>query len=392
MTQGLAEAVAQADLVVVGSGFFGLTVAERAADALGARVLVLERRDHIGGNAYSYPEERTGIEVHRYGSHLFHTSNAEVWAYANRFTRFNDYRHHVLTNHQGRIYPMPITLATLCAFFGRALSPAEASALVAEQVQQAAAEVGDDQANFEARALSLIGRPLYEAFFRGYTMKQWQTDPRELPASIINRLPVRTTFDSRYFSDTWEGLPLDGYTAWLTAMADHPRIEVRLGVDFDQVRGLIPAGTLVVYTGAIDRYFGYREGRLGWRTLDLEVEVVPVADFQGTSVMNYADMDVPFTRIHEFRHLHPERNGPSDATVIMREYSRFATGEDEPYYPIGTDQDRAMLKRYREAARAEPDVIFGGRLGSYQYLDMHMAIASALTAFTNQVAPRLAPR
>ncbi len=392
MQTGLAEALARADLVVVGSGFYGLTVAERAADCLGARVLVIERRDHLGGNAYSYPEERTGIEVHRYGSHLFHTSNAEVWAYANRFTAFNDYRHHVLTVHQGRVYPMPITLATLCAFLGRALTPAEAAEAVAEQVRQAAAEVSDEQASFESRALSLIGRPLYEAFFRGYTAKQWQTDPRELPASIINRLPVRYTFDSRYFSDTWEGLPIDGYTAWLSAMADHPLIDVRLGIDFEDIRGLIPAGTLVVYTGPIDRYFGYREGQLGWRTLDLEVEVVPVADFQGTSVMNYADIEVPFTRIHEFRHLHPERTGPTDATVIMREYSRFAVGDDEPYYPIGTEADRAMLKRYREAAKGEPDVVFGGRLGSYQYLDMHMAIASALTAFANQVQPRLASR
>jgi len=390
MDRGLTEALAQADLVVVGSGFFGLTVAERAADALGARVVVVERRDHLGGNAYSYMEERTGIEVHRYGSHLFHTSNSEVWAYANRFTTFNDYRHHVQTVHQGRVYPMPITMTTLCSFFGRALSPSEAMQLVADQVRDAATEIDERASNFEARALSLIGRPLYEAFFRGYTMKQWQTDPRELPASIVNRLPVRYTFNNRYFSDTWEGLPIDGYTAWLTAMADHPRIDVRLGIDFADIRRMIPTGTLVVYTGPIDRYFGYSEGRLSWRTLDLEVEVAPVGDFQGTAVMNYADVDVPFTRIHEFRHLHPERTGPSDATVIMREYSRFAVGDDEPYYPIGTEQDRSMLKRYREAARGEQDVLFGGRLGSYQYLDMHMAISSALTTFSNQIVPRLA--
>lgn len=389
MTRGLTEALAHADLVVVGSGFFGLTVAERAANVLGVRVVVIERRDHLGGNAYSYREEATGIEVHRYGSHLFHTSNADVWAYANRFTSFNDYRHHVLTIHQGRVYPIPITLATLCSFYGRALSPDEAAHIVAEQVREASLEAGDDQSNFESRALRLIGRPLYEAFFRGYTMKQWQTDPRELPASIINRLPVRYSFNNRYFSDTWEGLPIEGYTAWLTAMADHPLIDLRLSLDYEQVRGLIPPGTLVVYTGPIDRFFGYRAGRLSWRTLDLEVDVVPVADFQGTAVMNYADVNVPYTRIHEFRHLHPERTGPSDATVIMREFSRFAIGDDEPYYPIGTDSDRSILREYREAAGREPDVIFGGRLGNYQYLDMHMAISSALTTFANQVVPRL---
>ena len=282
-----------AGLVVVGSGFFGLTVAERAAASVGARVLVLERRPHIGGNAYSYREERTGIEVHQYGSHLFHTSNSEVWSYANRFTSFTDYRHHVFTTHAGRVYPMPINLATLCAFYDRALTPGQAADLVRAETAVPAGRAD----NLEDKAVSLIGRPLYEALIRDYTHKQWQTDPRELPASIIARLPVRYTFDGRYFTDTWEGLPVDGYTAWLTAMATHPLIDVRTGIDFADVRGLIPPGTPVVYTGPIDAYFDHREGRLGWRTLDLDVEVVDVPDFQGTSVMNYADLDVAYTRI-----------------------------------------------------------------------------------------------
>ena len=385
VSRGLTESLHAAGLVVVGAGFFGLTVAERAA-ADGTRVVVLDRRGHIGGNAYSYSEERTGIEVHKYGSHLFHTSNADVWEYANRFTSFNDYRHHVYTTHNGRVYQLPINLNTLCAFYERVLSPSDAAALILAET--AGVDAGRPD-NLEGRAISLIGRPLYDAFIRGYTMKQWQTDPRDLPASIITRLPVRFTFDGRYFSDTWEGLPIDGYTAWLAAMADHPLIDVRTGIDFHDVRTRIPTGTPIVYTGPIDRYFDFREGHLGWRTLDLDLEVVDVPDFQGTSVMNYADMDVPFTRIHEFRHLHPERVGPPDATVIMREFSRFAAPHDEPYYPINTEQDRAMLSRYRDAAKSEEGVIFGGRLGSYQYLDMHMAIASALTTYANQVAPLL---
>lgn len=387
VSRGLSEALRAADLVVVGSGFYGLTVAERAAVASGARVVVIERREHLGGNAYSYAEEQTGIEVHRYGSHLFHTSNAEVWAYANRFTSFNDYRHHVYTTHAGQVFQLPINLTTLCTFYQRTLTPGEARDLIRDEVQ---GHVPGRAENLEDKAISLIGRPLYEALIRDYTRKQWQTDPCDLPASIITRLPVRYTFDGRYFSDTWEGLPLGGYTAWLTSMADHPLIDLRLGVDFDDVRDHIPSGTTVLYTGPIDRYFGFREGQLGWRTLDLEIEVVDVGDFQGTSVMNYADLDVPFTRIHEFRHLHPERVAPPDSSVIMREFSRFATPRDEPYYPINTEQDRAMLARYRAAADAEPDVLFGGRLGSYQYLDMHMAIAGALRAYANQVAPRLA--
>ncbi|GAA4615904.1 UDP-galactopyranose mutase [Actinoallomurus liliacearum] len=370
-----------ADLVVAGAGLFGLTVAERCARELGLRVLVVERRDHIGGNAYSETEPSTGIEVHRYGAHLFHTSNERVWEYVNRFTAFTDYRHRVFTVFKNRVYPMPINLGTICEFFGRVMSPDEARALIAEQ----AAEI-TDPANLEEKAISLIGRPLYEAFIRGYTAKQWQTDPRELPAGIITRLPVRYTFDNRYFADRYEGLPVDGYTAWLERMADHPRIEVRLDTDFfdlDAV-GNVP----VVYTGPLDRYFGHREGVLGWRTLDFELEVLPIGDFQGTPVMNYADEDVPYTRVHEFRHFHPEREYPGDRTVIMHEYSRFAGPADEPYYPIDTPADRAMLDRYRELARAEKDVLFGGRLGTYKYLDMHMAIASALTMFENRLRPR----
>ncbi len=220
-----------ADLVIAGSGFFGLTIAERCASDLGLRILVVERRHHIGGNAYSEPEPETGIEIHRYGAHLFHTSNAQVWEYANRFTAFTGYQHRVFSIYKGRVYPLPINLATICEYFGAAMSPDEARALIAGQ----AAEVEAGQpTNLEQKAVSLIGRPLYEAFIRGYTFKQWQTDPVDLPPEIITRLPVRYTFNNRYFSDTFEGLPADGYTAWLERMAGHPNIEVRLNTDFSR--------------------------------------------------------------------------------------------------------------------------------------------------------------
>ncbi|MGH3979755.1 MAG: UDP-galactopyranose mutase [Pseudonocardiaceae bacterium] len=374
-------------MIVVGSGFFGLTVAERVARVLNRRVLVLDRRDHIGGNAYSETEPETGIEVHRYGAHLFHTSNKRVWDYVSAFTDFTGYQHRVFTIYQGRVYPMPVNLATICEYFGRYLTPDEARALVAEQ----AAEIDSrDAANLEEKAISLIGRPLYEAFVRGYTAKQWQTDPTELPPGIIARLPVRYNFDNRYFSDTYEGLPVDGYTAWLQRMADHPNIAVRLSTDYFDVRADLRNDVPVVYTGPLDKYFDYAEGELGWRTLDFEHEVVGTGDFQGTSVMNYADLDVPYTRIHEFRHFHPERDYRTDKTVIFREYSRFAQRGDEPYYPINTAEDRAKLERYRELARKETanhKVLFGGRLGTYKYLDMHMAIGSALSMYDNKVAP-----
>jgi UDP-galactopyranose mutase len=372
------------DLVVVGSGFFGLTIAERCATDLGLRVLILERRHHIGGNAYSEREPETGIEVHRYGAHLFHTSNARVWEYVNRFTAFTGYQHRVFTIYKGRVYPMPINLGTICEYFGAAMSPAEARSLIAEQ----AAEVdGASAANLEQKAVSLIGRPLYEAFIRGYTAKQWQTDPVDLPAEIITRLPVRYTFNNRYFSDTYEGLPADGYTAWLERMADHPNIEVRLSADFASHRPDLLGNVPVVYTGPLDAYFDYQAGDLGWRTLDFQTEVLPTGDFQGTPVMNYADADVPYTRILEFRHFHPERDYPEDKTVIMREYSRFADRHDEPYYPINTAEDRSRLLTYREMAEREPGVFFGGRLGTYKYLDMHMAIGSALSMYDNKVKP-----
>jgi len=383
---GIRERIARADLVVVGSGFFGLTVAERAASELGAQVLILEKRNHLGGNAYSYPDPTTGIEIHKYGSHLFHTSNARVWEYAQRFTSFNGYRHHVFAKHDNQIFTMPINLGTICSFFGRALNPEEARTLIAQQASELA---GKSPRNLEEKAISLIGRPLYEALVQGYTWKQWQTDPKELPAEIITRLPVRLTFDNRYFNDTWEGLPLNGYTAWLERMADHERIDIALDTDFFDLRPELSDFPLVVFTGPLDRYFDYQFGPLGWRTLDFKVETAPVRDFQGTSVMNYSDLDVPFTRIHEFRHLHPERDYPIDRTSIMYEFSRAATIDDEPYYPINSPADRDSLAKYRKAASAQPNVLFGGRLGTYKYLDMHMAIASALTSFENDIAPKL---
>ncbi len=375
------------DLVVVGTGLFGLTVAERCASDLGLRVLMLDRRSHLGGNAYSEFDPDTGIEVHQYGAHLFHTSNTRVWEYVNRFTSFTGYQHKVFTNYRGQIYSMPINLATICSYTGRAMTPDEARALVAEQAGEIHAA---DARNLEEKGISLIGRPLYEAFIRGYTAKQWQTDPRDLPPEIINRLPVRYNFDNRYFNDTYEGLPTDGYTAWLTRMADSDRIEIRLDTDFFALRDDLVGNVPIVFTGPVDQYFDYAAGDLSWRTIDFEYEVKPVGDFQGTSVMNYADEDVPYTRIIEPRHFHPERDYPSDKTVVMREFSRFAEKGDEPYYPINTAEDRERLLTYRDLARKEDQVLFGGRLGTYKYLDMHMAIGSALSMYDNKIRPHFA--
>jgi UDP-galactopyranose mutase len=350
-------------------------------------VLVIERRFHLGGNAYSEKDPETGIEVHKYGTHLFHTSNKRVWDYVNRFTDFTGYQHRVFGQYQGQVYSLPMNLGLINQFFGRSHTPDEARALIAEQSSEIDTA---DAKNLEEKGISLIGRPLYEAFIKGYTAKQWQTDPKELSPDIITRLPVRYTFDNRYFNDTYEGLPVDGYTAWLTRMADHPNIEVRLDTDFfdvaDEFKGQVP----IVYTGPVDEYFGNSEGRLSWRTVDLEAETLDVDDFQGTGVVNYNDEDVPFTRILEFKHLHPERTYLPGKTIVVHEYSRFAEDDDEPYYPINTAEDRAKLLKYRELAKQEPMVLFGGRLGTYKYLDMHMAIGSALSMYDNKLRPHFA--
>jgi UDP-galactopyranose mutase len=377
--------LANVKYLVVGAGFFGAVIAERIAADLGAQVVVIDRKRHIGGNSWSAPDAETGIECHCYGSHIFHTANREVWEYINRFTSFNSYRHRVLTRYQERVFQMPINLATISDFYGRNLTPKDAAELLAAE---AAREGISSPANLEEKAISQIGRPLYEAFVRGYTLKQWETDPRELPADIITRLPVRHSYKNDYFNDPWQGIPLDGYHSLFTRLLDHPRIDLWLDVDFFAIRKLIPAECTIIYTGPIDQYFDYSFGNLGWRTLDFEKEVCPVGDFQGTTVMNFAEEAIPYTRVHEFRHYHDERRYPDDRTVIYREISRSCGANDEPYYPVNTARDREMLELYSAAAWNEKQVVFGGRLGNYQYLDMDKTIAAALTTYRERIMSR----
>jgi UDP-galactopyranose mutase len=372
--------------VVAGSGFFGAVMAERIATVLGEPVLVLEKRSHVGGNSFSEIDPQTGIEYHRYGTHLFHTSAKDVWSWISKYTEFNNYRHRVLSRQGGHMYTMPINLMTLNNFFGVDLKPSQAASFIAAK---AAADTTGEPRNFEEKAISLIGHELYEAFIRGYTAKQWETDPRELPAETIARLPVRFNYNDFYFNDIHEGLPLDGYHAIFQRIFDHPRIQTVCNCDFFDVRPSLDPEATIIYTGPVDRYFDDKLGRLGWRTLDFEIERPEVEDYQGASVVNYPDLDVKFTRIHEFRHLHPERRYTADRTLIMREYSRFASRQDEPYYPINTKADRDLYDGYAALAAQEKNVIFGGRLGTYRYLDMHQAIGAALKSFEREVMPRV---
>lgn len=361
------------DFAIVGSGLFGAVCAERLANA-GYKVLVLEKRQHVGGNCWSEPDPDTGIEVHKYGSHIFHTSNQKVWDYINCFARFNEYRHTVWTTYKNRVYSLPINLGTINAYYGLNLKPYEVEDFL---VQERGKEVYENPDNLEEQAISLIGRPLYEAFIRGYTIKQWDVDPRKLPPEIIMRLPVRHNFNNRYFSDDHEGIPLGGYGQMFKQLLAQPNIEVRLDTDWFEVRHQFLDRIPVIYTGPVDQFFDYRHGRLEWRSIEFERTVYDFPDFQGCSVMNYADADVPYTRIHEFKHYHPERPA-TQRTVVFKEYSRIISETTEPFYPVNTPRNAALLARYKQEADQLTRVWLGGRLGDYRYHDMDDTIAAAL--------------
>ena len=358
----MTDAVEYPDLVVVGAGLFGLTVAQQAVEHLGARVEIIDVRDHIGGNAYSYMDEETGAEIHKYGAHLFHTSNKRVWDYVNRFTSFTDYVHRVYATHDGEVYPLPINLGTINQFFHAHYTPAEAKALVDEQAGELA---GTDPQNLNDKGISLIGRPLYEAFIKNYTGKQWQTDPKDLPAGIINRLPVRFNYDNRYFRDTWEGLPTDGYTAWMERMIDDPRIHVTLRTDFfDESqpynrKALAAAGVPVVYTGPVDRYFDYSLGELKWRTVDFREVRYDEGDGQDRGVGGVQ----PFRRARG-RAVLSDQHGGRQGVVREVRGAREGRAEDRVRRPFGhvqvlrhAQRDRHRVDRVRAAGRTTPQKV-----------------------------------
>lgn len=367
--------------VVVGSGLFGLTIAHKIATALNEKVLVIEKRSHIGGNCHSEHEPVTGIEYHKYGSHIFHTSDQTVWDFINQFGRFNNYIHKVYSKFQSTIYSLPINLGTINHFYNAALKPFEVDGFI-----KAKSGKITNPRNFEEKAISLIGEELYRAFIYGYTKKQWSTDPKKLPAEIISRLPVRNNYDNNYFDDKYQGLPVGGWANLFRNMVDHENIDVMLNLDFFDIRTYLSKDTLVVYSGPIDRYFDYNRGKLGWRTVEFESEIHAVSDYQGNAVINYADEQVPYTRVHEYKHYHPERQSGL-STFIQKEYSKPAdTKECEPFYPINDRANMAILEQYQIQAEREPNTIFGGRLGSYKYYDMDDVILAALQTFETKVS------
>lgn len=373
------------NFAIVGAGFSGAVLA-RELSKLGHQVTVFESRTHLAGNCHTERDEDTGIIVHKYGPHIFHTDNEEVWAYVNQFAEFMPFVNRVKTISKGNVYGLPINLHTINQYFGKTFNPQEAE----EFIQSLASKDIEDPKSFEEQALKFVGEDLYKAFFYGYTMKQWGIDPKSLPASILKRLPLRFNYNDNYFNHKYQGIPKEGYTALVQNILDDSSIDVLINTKFK--RENLDQYDHVFYTGPLDAWFDHSEGRLGYRTLDFVKETYE-GDYQGCAVMNYADQEVPFTRISEHKHFSPWEKHTK--TVIFKEYSRECGETDVPYYPIRLVEEKRLLRVYYEKALKEKQVSFLGRLGTYRYLDMDVTIEEALTASreiinrinSNQVIP-----
>ena len=358
-------------IAIVGAGFSGAVIARELAIS-GFNIVVFDNRTHVAGNCHTERDTESGIMVHKYGPHIFHTDNEPVWQYLRQFTEFMPYTNRVKTTTKGQVFSLPINLHTINQLFGKTFSPEEAQRFI--NSEQADLSIDDPQ-TFEEQALRFVGRDLYEAFLKGYTQKQWGCSPTMLPASILKRLPVRFNYDDNYFFHQYQGMPKDGYTAIVEKILDHPLITVHLERNFDQSQ--VVEYDHVFYSGSIDGYFNYQLGRLGYRTLDFK-EIRATGDFQGCAVMNYGDESVPHTRISEHKYFSPWE--AHDKTICFAEYARACEEGDIPYYPIRQVEEQAMLRKYVALAENEANISFIGRLGTYRYLDMDVTIAEALDA------------
>ncbi|WP_445361570.1 UDP-galactopyranose mutase [Microbulbifer sp. EKSA005] len=357
-------------IAIVGAGFSGAVIGRELAEA-GYNVEIFESRSHIAGNCHTERDSETGVMVHKYGPHIFHTANEEVWSYINKYTEMVPYKNRVKAVYDGDVYSLPINLHTINQFFGKTLSPKEAKTWI-ESKADLSIEAPE---TFEEQALRFVGKELYEAFFKGYTQKQWGLHPSELPASILKRLPVRFNYDDNYFNHPYQGMPKNGYTEIVAKILDHKNIKVHLETSFAPEARKNYRHTF--WSGPLDAFFNYQHGRLGYRTLDFK-RSVEEGDAQGNAVINYTEEKVPFTRITEHKHFAPWEE--HDKSVIYHEYSRLCEEGDIPYYPIRLTGEIEMLKTYEESAAAIQDVSFVGRLGTYRYLDMDITIAEALEA------------
>ena len=367
------------DIAAVGAGLYGAVFARLAAEN-GKKVLVIDKRDHIAGNIYT--EEIEGIQVHRYGAHIFHTNDRKVWDFLNRFTEFNRFTNSPVANYKGELYSLPFNMYTFNKMWG-VVTPAEAEAMIEKQRREAGIT---EPHNLEEQAISLVGTDIYEKLIKGYTQKQWGRPCSELPAFIIKRLPVRLTFDNNYFNALYQGIPIGGYTKMVASILDHPGIHVELREDYlepavrERING---CADTVVYTGPIDAYFGYSLGTLAYRSVRFETEVLDMPNFQGNAAVNYTDSETPWTRIIEHKWF---EFGGQEKTVISREYSAEWKPGDEPYYPVNDGENQALYEKYRALAEREENVIFGGRLGEYRYYDMDKVVASAMEKWEEYIS------
>jgi UDP-galactopyranose mutase len=368
------------DILIVGSGLYGLVLAERLANVKKKKVLILEKRSHIGGNCYSEICPQTNIEYHKYGTHIFHTSSKKVWDYITEFTEFNQYHHQVKANIAGEIFQLPINLSTINQFFSTQLTPSEALEFLTKEIKKTTVLNDKTAKNFEELAISSIGKELYQAFVKGYTTKQWGVSPEKLPASIFKRLPVRFNYNNTYFQNArWQGLPLRGMNEIFKNLTKNPLIDIKYDTDYFQVKHQYKFKERLIYTGPIDQFYEYKFNKLTWRSVKFDSEVVETTDFQGNSVVNFPSLNVDFTRIHEPQHLYPERKHLLDRSLIIKEYPDAVS--ERPYYPVRSSEDLEKYNQYVALSQKDDKVHIGGRLGNYAYWDMDKTIENALLAF-----------
>ena len=366
------------DYLIVGCGLYGSVLAERISNVLGKNIIILDKRDHIAGNIYSLKDGYTGIEYHKYGTHTFHTDSEIVWKYSNQFTTFNSYRHHLLAKYKNKIYQLPINLETINSFFNKNFDPNQAKKYLEKLTRPYKKQ---KEFNFESKALSQIGKKLYEAFIKNYTTKQWGKDPKKLPSTIFNRLPLRFNYNEDYQKNTrWQGIPENGYTKFVSNLLNNKKIKIKLNSNFSLSDKKFDVKYFTIYTGPLDKIFNYKHGKLEWRSLRFEKKILNTTDYQGNSVINYPELRYKFTRIHEPKHLHLERNYFNlKKTIIIKEYP--VLNSNEPYYPVNDIKNKQIQRMYVNSGNKLKKLLFGGRLADYAYYDMDMTILASLNMF-----------
>lgn len=365
------------DFLIIGSGFYGSVLAERISNILNKKVIIIDKRNHIGGNCFSAVDKKTKIEYHKYGTHIFHTSSEKVWKYISNFCSLNSYRHQVLSNYKGKIYQLPINLETINSFFKKNFNPSEAEKFLKEKTKK---YIKKEYRNFEEKAYSQIGPELYKAFIKDYSEKQWGKDPKKLPSTIFNRLPLRYNYCEDYFLNCkYQGIPDSGYTNIFEKLLSAKNIKIVKNKKFNLLQNEYNVKYFTIYTGPLDELFNYKLGKLEWRSLKFHKEISNINDFQGTSVINFPEKKYQYTRIHEPKHLHTEREYTQKKTLIIKEFPDI--NPKEPYYPINTSKNRELHRKYKELANKIKKFDFGGRLADYAYYDMDMTIAAALVKF-----------